>query len=602
MPKQTICWPICRTCRWTAGWTFCAQLCGELWQRPRRTYRGTLWRRYSAWLFLLFTQAADGGCRPVASLPTPSEDGGGMPELAMPAGVVRSRLYPPDWSPEWRDASGRFLPDFSYAGYKNGEQAIPDAPAGPRFDVLAYGADPTGKTDSTAAIQQAIDAAAAAGGGLVWLPAGRYRCDAVLSIERSGIVLRGAGPEMTFVYFTRVQGMSYAAHLTLRGAVTAGPRLALAEDAPARGRTVRLADASSLRVGDDVSVGFTISAEFIAEHGMTDIWTVFAGLWKPIFRRRVLAIDTTTTPHTVTLDVPLRYPLLRRDQAALQRESGYLSGCGVEQLSLANAVGWAAAWGQNQVHLLTLQGVKDGWVRGVRSTPAPASEPPGYHLQSSGILIKDSKRVTVSDCVLQKAQNRGDNGNGYLFEISTSSEILTANSRGLYGRHNFIQNWDFGASGLVWTGCTSAGSRSFQDAADPTGLPAASEYHHSLAMTCLVEQSDIADAWQAINRLWFSSGAGHTATQSVFWNNRGSGRLLSFQYGWGYVIGTAGLTVLTDPSGVSGQGTAPEDFVELIDFDRGLDRGLDPSSGPLAPGSLYQDQLRRRQLRGELLW
>lgn len=559
--------------------------------RPQTT-RSTLFG--SICLLLLGGQAL-GGCQPGAQTAVQADGGaldGAAPDAA-PAGPVRSSLFPPDWQPGWRDPQGRFLADFSYAGYKNGESALPDTPAGPLFDVRTYGADPTAGKDSTAAIQGAIAAAGAAGGGVVWLPAGRYRCDGVLTVDRSGVVLRGAGAEQTFVYFTRSQGMSYAAHLTLRGAVTAGPRLLLAADGAALERTVKLDDASSLQVGDDVSVGFTISADFIAEHEMTGIWTVFAGQWKPIFRRRVVGIDTTHTPHTVTLDVPLRYPAKRRDQAALQRESGYLSGCGVEALSLANAVGWTAAWAENQVHLLTLQGIKDGWVRGVRSAPAPGSDPPGYHLQSSGILIKDSKRVTVKDCALQKAQNRGDNGNGYLFEISTSSEVLTTDCRAADGRHNFIQNWDFGASGLVWSGCQSVGSRSFQDAADRTGFPAASEYHHSLAMACLVEGSDIADAWQAINRLYFSSGAGHTATQSVFWNNRGSGQLLSLQYGWGYVIGTTGLSVLTGLAGVSGQGTAPEDFVEHVD--------LSPAT-PLAPSSLYQEQLQRRRQRGELLW
>ncbi len=42
---------------------------------------------------------------------------------------------------------GRFLHDFSYAGYKNGELALPDAPPGPILDVTAapYSADPTGE-------------------------------------------------------------------------------------------------------------------------------------------------------------------------------------------------------------------------------------------------------------------------------------------------------------------------------------------------------------------------------------------------------------------------------------------------------------------------
>jgi hypothetical protein len=42
------------------------------------------------------------------------------------------------------------------------------------FDATAYGADRTGRKDSTKAIQQAIYACQDAGGGTVWLPAGRY--------------------------------------------------------------------------------------------------------------------------------------------------------------------------------------------------------------------------------------------------------------------------------------------------------------------------------------------------------------------------------------------------------------------------------------------
>ncbi|MHC4974714.1 MAG: hypothetical protein ACYTG3_20555 [Planctomycetota bacterium] len=37
----------------------------------------------------------------------------------------RSRLFSEDWKPGHRDASGRFLHDFSYAGYRNGA-ALPD--------------------------------------------------------------------------------------------------------------------------------------------------------------------------------------------------------------------------------------------------------------------------------------------------------------------------------------------------------------------------------------------------------------------------------------------------------------------------------------------
>jgi hypothetical protein len=128
---------------------------------------------------------------------------------------------------------------------------------------------------------------------------------------------------------------------------------------------------------------------------------------------------------------------------------------------------------------------------------------------------------------------------------------------------------------------------------NPFSFPTASEFHHSLAMACLIDQSTIDDAWQAQNRQLYSSGAGQTSTQGVFWNNQGRGRISSLQYGWGYVIGTKKLTVVTDPSDIfgSGQGSVPEDYREHIDL-----------TAVLEPASLRDDQLTRRLARGEKLW
>lgn len=59
-----------------------------------------------------------------------------------------------------------------------------------------YGADPTGRNDSTSAIQKAINACAAAGGGTVWMPAGTYLVQRSISIK-SFVTLCGdwADPE-----------------------------------------------------------------------------------------------------------------------------------------------------------------------------------------------------------------------------------------------------------------------------------------------------------------------------------------------------------------------------------------------------------------------
>ena len=495
----------------------------------------------------------------------------------------RSRLYPEDWTPAYTDAEGGFLHDFSYAVYHNGVAEPPRA-TGPVFDAVAdFGADATGAADATSAIQWAIDAAANAGGGVVHLPAGLYRCDGMLTISASGIVLRGDGAAATRVYFTQGRGMSNKSHIIFRGALKREVDIALLADGENRALTVQVVDAGDLAVGDEVSVGWVITDAFVAEHGMTGTWQAFNGQWKPVFRRTITAVDRSKRPHQVTFDVPLRYGAKMRDEASLRRESGYLAECGIEELAIANAVDWDAAWDEVRVHAITFQAVKDCWVRGVESFPTPLAGAKRYHLQSGGLKIIDAKRVTVADCRMAYAQNRGGGGCGYLFEVSRSNEILTRDCTAENGRHNFIQNWDFGTAGCVWLRCSSKGSRNVQGRHDPIGLPAYCEYHHSLAMACLVDSCTFTDGWYGGNRRHWSSGAGHSVTQSVYWNTRG-GRLRSCQYGLGYVIGTTDVTVRTTLFGPTAKGTEPQDYAE------GCGRGQG-----LVPQSLYEDQLARRR-------
>lgn len=67
-------------------------------------------------------------------------------------------------------------------------QAAVDQPMA--WNVLEYEAKPDGTMDNTAAFQRALDAAHAADGGIVEVPAGRYRFDGSLRIP-SNVTLRG---------------------------------------------------------------------------------------------------------------------------------------------------------------------------------------------------------------------------------------------------------------------------------------------------------------------------------------------------------------------------------------------------------------------------
>ena len=92
------------------------------------------------------------------------------------------------------------LIDYSYAGYKNGEEVIPDDFALPIFNVTAYGAVPDDGESDTEAIKAAIDAAAS-NGGIVFFPPGQFDIltagEPLESIRVYGdnVILRGSGAE-----------------------------------------------------------------------------------------------------------------------------------------------------------------------------------------------------------------------------------------------------------------------------------------------------------------------------------------------------------------------------------------------------------------------
>ncbi len=499
----------------------------------------------------------------------------------------RSELYPEDWTPDFVDPEGHFLHDFSYAGYHNGESEPPNEVPGLERSILDDGADPSGASDSTAAIQATIDAVAQAGGGVVMIPAGSYRCDGLLEVTASGVVIRGEGPGSQ-LWFTRDMDMTSVDHLTFRGAVEQSDEFALIADGAARSHVVRVLDAATLMVGDSVSVGWVITDEFVEDHQMTGTWMAFNGQWRPFFRREVVGITCDMAGCDVELDVPLRYDALLRDAASVRLETGYLSEVGVEDLAVSTVTDdWDQAWANDLTHAIGFIGVADGWVRGVTSFESPNStDGKGRHLMSGGLYVGDSKRVTVADCEFAQAQNRGEGGNGYLYEISRSSEILTRDSTGLEGRHNFIQNWDFGTSGCVWLRVHTQGGILYTDSTETTSYPGYSDFHHSLPMANLVDACTIDDGWHSVNRTGYSSGAGHSGTQNVFWNSSGSGTIRSFQHAWGYVIGTSGLTVrhlIEQGTNFESLFTEPEDWVEGID-----------APTQLEPVSLYEDQLARR--------
>ncbi|MBB5213030.1 glycosyl hydrolase family 28-related protein [Microbulbifer hydrolyticus] len=95
------------------------------------------------------------------------------------------------------------LPDFSYAGYKNGSAPLA-LEVLKSLDVTEFGAIPDDGVDDSRAFLAAFAAAEDSDGPVaVEIPAGRFIVSEILYLQRDNLILRGAGNQKTRLYFPR---------------------------------------------------------------------------------------------------------------------------------------------------------------------------------------------------------------------------------------------------------------------------------------------------------------------------------------------------------------------------------------------------------------
>ena len=99
------------------------------------------------------------------------------------------------WSPKSR------LPDYSFAGYHSGRQAVPHVPL--VASVKDFGARGDGITDDTAAFEAAL-ASVRVGGILI--PRGRYRITRPITLRKSSVVLKGEDRDKSILLAGHVPG------------------------------------------------------------------------------------------------------------------------------------------------------------------------------------------------------------------------------------------------------------------------------------------------------------------------------------------------------------------------------------------------------------
>ena len=263
--------------------------------------------------------------------------------LPAPAGAETSPLW--GAAGEKWDPKGR-LPDFSYAGYRMGEAPIPETPA--KASVKDFGAKGDGKTDDTKAFQDALEKTRE---GAILVPPGKYVITDFLTIARSGVVLRGAGPEKTTLFFPRYlndikpnwgattsgqKTSNYSwqgGYIQINGGTGRGRIAGVAEKAERGGRTIVLDKAAGIRAGDLVELrqeesGDNALAKYLY-NGQSGPLEKLLNRVRTSFVTRVTAVEGAR----LTVERPLRTDLSPEFKAAAYAFEPSVTDAGIEAMA-----------------------------------------------------------------------------------------------------------------------------------------------------------------------------------------------------------------------------------------------------------------------------
>ena len=485
------------------------------------------------------------------------------------------------------DLEGNRIPDFSYAGYKNGTVSIPTVA------IRATVSPVSG--DNTENIQNAINAVSALtpdGNGIrgaVLMNAGIYNVSGVIRISASGVVLRGVGDgsapgSNTIIASTGTKATQST--VIIAGGGNDGSNSSAWTDAS--GSNVNITD-EVVYVGDKhftaaSTNGFTIGDNIIIVHPKTIAWvsavdyggTGETAYWNSEsldikYNRYITAIHG----NTITIDAPVFNTLrksLSQSYFYKTARTGILTNIGIENLRVdiknplnelpTNAAGDVSNHSSKAIWLGKIQ---DSWMKNVTV----------LHFSTSGIQTTIATRITIDSCKAIEPIGKISGGYRYNFCNEWASQlILFTNCYASYSRHAYVSNGTSTVSGIVVLNHTSDFNYT------------ASEGHRLWSQGILFDNwkntnsFDNTECAGFFNRGNWGSGHGWGAAHSVIWGGSVSGMghfcVQKPPTAQNYAIGCR-----TEVSGV-GPFSKPAGYIEGA------------TVAGICPASLYRAQLNER--------
>ena len=297
------------------------------------------------------------------------------------------------WSPTSR------LPDFSFAGYARSEKAIPAVPV--KLNVKDFGAVGDGEHDDSRAFIDALDELE---DGALYIPEGRYRITQIIIIRKPGIVIRGAGPDKSILYFPsplnqikpnwgettsgqRTSNYSWSGgFFWLQGSYQSEKLTEIIQPAKRGDFSLIVESAANLQIGQEIDIfqqdnpDNSLAAHiYSGEPGSTGNLN---GRINISLVTKILSMDE----NKITFDRPLRFDVELQWQPVIRQFAPTVTNSGIENLGFEFPItpyeGHFSELGYNAI---AFTGVAFCWVKNIRIRNSDS----GFFLSSKFCTIKN---------------------------------------------------------------------------------------------------------------------------------------------------------------------------------------------------------------------
>jgi len=333
------------------------------------------------------------------------------------------------------DAKGNIIPDFSHVGYHQGDREIMDI-------KVVKTVSPNENGDNQAILQNAVDEVSQLPldingfRGAILLKKGTYKIPETITINKSGIVLKGEGVSETKLIAT---GKGQRSLIIFKGEgqlkEIQGSRVKIADKfVPVGAFAFTVTDASQYKIGDNIVVLRIPNNKWISDLKMDQI-EIPEGRnvkqWQAKdYMLRFERLITKMEGNKITVDNPI---VMEMDEnygdAEIYKSTfdGRIKEVGIENMSFESEYandtdedhGWIA---------VQFDKVQDGWVRNIVTR---------YFGYAAVSINSTSKQITVKDSKCLDAKSIIDGGRRYSFNNNGQLNLFM-NLETTEGRHDYV--------------------------------------------------------------------------------------------------------------------------------------------------------------------